>query len=52
MIILLVLILFFIGSILTIAGEKKKNKPAQIIGYIVFVIAAVIPAIEIIKYFF
>lgn len=51
MIILLVLILFFIGSILTIAGEKKKNKPAQIIGYIVFVIAA-IPAIEIIKYFF
>lgn len=52
MIILLVLILFFIGSILTIVGEKKKSKLSQIIGYIVFVIAVAIPVIEIIKYFF
>lgn len=52
MIILLVLILFFVGSIFTIAGEKKKNKPVQIIGYILFIIAAAIPLIEIIKYFF
>lgn len=42
---------FLIGSILTTAGEKKKNKPTQIIGYIFFILCAIIPFIEIIKNF-
>lgn len=54
MILFIVAILFLNGCFLTILGEKKKKKKQSIllfIGYISFLLAAIIPMIEIFKFF-